>query len=268
MSENGEEHKLELVSDKDQYLWSFLSLKSGLDITYSLNEQIPKIVDSATIYELIKENTAGFKEAFKKYQEKLRNVEERVEKEGLKKVYVSLNSDDSYEKIFFEQIALNQSKNIIPNMSLVYAVALFEDFIQKTLLITFKNIPEALKTCQKSVTYEDLLEYGDIEKAINAITEKELLVVNEDIEEIKNYIVKKFSIDVSKFVNWNDFKERFYRRNIIVHNSGMPNKLYREKTGFKGENTSLNATKEYLKESINLFLAMAWQIKRAFETLR
>ncbi len=262
------EDKMQFISNRDGYLWAFYRLKVGLDIIDNLNEQIPRIMDIGETYGLIKNNleVEGFKKAQERYSANLKEVSEQVKKDGLKDVYVSLNSNDKFEKYFFERIVRNQVVTIISKMSIVYIVALFEDFLQKILGITFKNKPEILKTCQKSVTYEDLIEFGDFEKAKNAIIEKELLVINEDIEEIKSYIVKKFNIDISKFTDWNIFKERFYRRNIIVHNSGIPNSIYREKTGYKGENVALDTTQEYLRESISIFLAIPCQMKQAFET--
>jgi hypothetical protein len=265
MAEIPKEDKMRYVSDKDRYLWAFLSLKSSLALLDSLNEQILKNIEKIGLFELIKEDPRGFVEASSKHSEKLKRINERVDKEGLKNVYISLDGNDKFENIFFEYIAIKKAEVVIPNMSLVYIVAMFEDFLQKILKITFKNRPDALKTCQKSITYEDLLGCEDIEKAKNAIVEKELLIVNADIEDIKNYFLKKFNINVSEYCNWDDFKERFYRRNIIVHNSGMPNKLYREKTGYTGEQKQLDATKEYVKESIRLFLTMACQIAQSFE---
>ena len=37
------------------------------------------------------------------------------------------------------------------------------------------------------------------------------------------------NIAISEYVDWENFKERFYRRNILIHNSGMPNAQYRKK---------------------------------------
>jgi hypothetical protein len=53
-------------------------------------------------------------------------------------------------------------------------------------------------------------------------------------------------------VNGKKFKERFYRRNILTHNSGIPNELYRKKTG-STQKERLTVSKEYLDESIVIF---------------
>ena len=50
--------------------------------------------------------------------------------------------------------------------------------------------------------------------------------------------------------------ERFYRRNIIIHNNGIVNEKYREKTGYKGKDEILDVSEEYLNKSLKLFQDM------------
>lgn len=186
-----------------------------------------------------------------------------------------------------ESIDLMQGSHLIRDMSLVYLVACFENFLQRVLTISFRKTPETLRTCQKNLNYEELLKFNDMNAIREGIIEKEIMVVNEDIEVIREYIKKKFNIDICKFNNeevekihavtnrklgietskfiWEDFKERFYRRNIIIHNLGMPNKLYRQKTGYKGENEALKVTMDYLIESISLFSQISMNIGLVFE---
>jgi hypothetical protein len=172
-------------------------------------------------------------------------------------------------------------------MSLVYLVAVFENFIQRVLMISFRKRPETLRTSQKNLNYEELLKFSDMSAIREGIIEKEIMVVNEDIEDIRKYIKKRFGIDISEFVedsekiqlfikmklgleisktfDGTEFKERFYRRNLLVHNSGMPNKVYRQKTGYKSENERLKVSMEYLMESISLFSQISMNIGLAFE---
>lgn len=150
---------------------------------------------------------------------------------------------------------------IIGDMSLVYLVAVFENFLKRILVDSFSKKPEALITCQKSLNYEDILKLNDLNEIKESIIEKETAaIVNEDIGEISKYFKQRFSLDISSFPQWTEFKERFYRRNVIVHNSGKPNERYRLKTGYKGKTRRLRVTKEYINESIVLFEAMAEQI--------
>ncbi len=172
-------------------------------------------------------------------------------------------------------------------MSLVFLVTVFKEYLQRVLTITFKKRPEALKSCQKNLSYEELVILNDISKVRETIIEKETAIVNEDIEIIRGYIQKKFGLDISKIMTaevaqklgklssalfnvnkpyeWTNFKERFYRRNLIIHNSGIPNKVYRQKTGYDGDYEALRVSKEYLDESIALFWVLAFNIGLAFE---
>jgi hypothetical protein len=181
-----------------------------------------------------------------------------------------------------------QGSHLIREMSLVYLVAVFENYLQKILTFSFREKPEALKTCQKNLSYEELMKFSDVNSIREAIIEKEIMIVNEDIEEIREYIKRKFGTDISQIdeksskqildyvktalklekcepVNWDNFKERFYRRNIIVHNLGMPNKLYRQKTGYQGKNEVLKVSMAYLLESLSLFCQISINIGLAFE---
>ncbi len=179
-----------------------------------------------------------------------------------------------------------QSRDLVRFMSLVFLVTIFEEFLQKTLTISFRKRPEALKSCQKNLSYEELVKFKDISEVREGIIEKEKAIVNEDIEAIREYVQKKFGLDISimspedgkkinkwalalfntdKPFSWVDFKERFYRRNLIFHNSGIPNKIYRQKTGYQGNNEVLKVSKEYLDESLALFWELAFNIGLAFE---
>lgn len=197
------------------------------------------------------------------------------------------NSQNPFYGAVGESIDLMQSRNLVRIMSLVFLVTVFKEYLQRVLTITFKKRPEALKSCQKNLSYEELVILNDISKVRETIIEKETAIVNEDIEIIRGYIQKKFGLDISKIMTaevaqklgklssalfnvnkpyeWTNFKERFYRRNLIIHNSGIPNKVYRQKTGYDGDYEALRVSKEYLDESIALFWVLAFNIGLAFE---
>ena len=277
---------VDIMSEEDEYVWAFYYLACELRIIKKTNEQFFNFIDSEDKRidtELWAEEGIGFKNLtadFKKINEKRRIS-------TYKNVILQFNTKNKFLRNMCESIDLMQSSDLVRNMSLVYLVAVFENFIQRVLLISFRKRPETLRTCQKNLNYEELLKFSNIDEVREGIIEKEIMVVNEDIEEIRKYIKKRFGIEISKFVedsekiqqfikiklgieiskafNWNEFKERFYRRNLLIHNSGMPNKLYRQKTGYKGENERLTVSMEYLMESISLFSQISMNIGLAFE---
>ncbi len=255
-----------IVSEKDSYLWAIVTIRSSLGAIQRLNEQISEFftfLNKKEALQIVRKNLTA---EHQKISERVKKIREIADKENLKNVYLSLDCKDEYEKIFYDGCVRIMSENIILDMSLVYTVALFEDFLQKVFQISFKKKPEILMTSQRNLTYEELLRFNDINDARSAMIEKEIMVVDEDIEYVRKYIKQKFGIEISEFVNWKEFKERFYRRNILIHNSGMPNRLYRLKTGYKGENKRLTVSKDYLTDTINLFILMSLRVGLAFET--
>lgn len=63
--DNHEDEKvrdLELVSEKDGYLWAHLSLKSGLNVIESLNEQFPKFVGLFNTLEITERSKGEFEQ--------------------------------------------------------------------------------------------------------------------------------------------------------------------------------------------------------------
>jgi hypothetical protein len=153
----------------------------------------------------------------------------------------------------------------IRDMSLVYLIAEFDSFLANILRDTFKARPEAYASTKKCLTNEELLKSDNIENIKNAVIEMEIAeALRLDIEDLGKYFEDKFKVKINKLPKWTSFKERFYRRNIIVHNSGIINDVYRQKTGYKGCSERLIVSEEYLSESIDLFRAFGRNIMIKF----
>lgn len=151
-------------------------------------------------------------------------------------------------------VFIRESNIFIREMSLLYMITKFEEFLRRMLSITFDKHPTCMITKQKSLTFEELSDFKNINDLRGAMIDKELdNVFNQDIEKINEYLKTTFKIDLSKNKNWHLFKERFYRRNILVHNNCFPNKIYKIKTDYKGKNERLNISKKYLDKSIDIF---------------
>lgn len=274
------------VSEEDEYAWAFCYLTCELRIIKKTNERFLNFTDSEDKQidtELWAEDGLGFKNLLADFKK----INEKRKMGTYKNAILQFNSKNKFLRNMCESIDLMQSSDLVRNMSLVYLIAVFENFIQRVLLISFRKRPEILRTCQKNLNYEELLKFNNMDEVKEGIIEKEIMVVNGDIEELREYIKKRFGIEISEFVedrekiqqfiklkigietakafDWNEFKERFYRRNLLIHNSGMPNKLYRQKTGYKGKNEQLKVSMEYLIESMSLFSQISMNIGLAFE---
>jgi hypothetical protein len=139
------------------------------------------------------------------------------------------------------------------DMSLVYLVSQFESVLQKLLKISLVRWPEALSR-EKTITAEELGKCAALDEVKAALIEKEVAsVMQGDIDAIDKYFRQKWGVQMSKSRRWNTFRERFYRRNIIVHNLGWVNRPYRQKTGYVGKEARMCVSRKYLLESIKLF---------------
>lgn len=143
---------------------------------------------------------------------------------------------------------------VLKEMSLIYLISEFEQFLYFNLKHIFSSRSEMMKSGKKQITYEELFNFKDFNDIKENLIERETnSIINQDIDEINNYLNKRFRLDLSKNKDWKKFKECFYRRNICVHNKCCPNELYRLKTGYNGQDVKIIFNKDYLVHSIKLF---------------
>jgi len=249
---------------KNAFSMEYREFKSSLTTLHDLNREI-----TSAIKTMARGKMEQFKEKVKKLDEKsrkqfhhdynmfLKNLGENGKPLDTDAFKMPPKAMELFCQILQSGIALVYYLRFIRDMSLVYLVANFESFMQKSLDKSFRKKPELLSSSGKSVKYEDFVKCKSMKEARQHIIQKEIQVVNQDIEEIRNYHRTKLGMEMSDFVDWNEFKERFYRRNIIVHNSSKPNKLYRMKTGYSGKDERMGVDADYLAQSIELFGTMA-----------
>lgn len=143
------------------------------------------------------------------------------------------------------------------DMSLVYLVSQFEAMLQKFIGLVLNKHPTALSS-ERALTVDELKKCGGIKDAIGAVIEKEVTdVMQRDIDRIDDYLARKWGVRMSGHSKWSQFRESFYRRNIILHNSGMVNDVYRRKTHYKGKDVQLRVSYGYLEKSVSAFQEMA-----------
>ena len=141
----------------------------------------------------------------------------------------------------------------VRNMSLVYIVTLYENYVQSVLEISFNNWPSSLGK-DKSISFEQLNKCRDISEARRLVVSRAASeIMHEGIEDVDVFIEKRWGVKMSSSPEWIDFVERFYRRNIIIHNNGMPNDIYKSRTGYTGPDERLDVSSDYLKATIELF---------------
>ena len=261
--------KIEKEKLQSPYFNALGVLDQDLFILKELNKQIPK-----SIRKIVDKREKDIAERISKLDKKtkleFKNIVDRLGKLTKRKKPSTLYiRDEEIGKIFLDSVHTlmfsTRFNMFIRDMSLVYLIAIFENFLQRVLEISFEKKPEILIPCQKTIQWKELIEFKDINEAKQKIIEKEISdIINQDIEDINKYFEQTFKTDLSQFPKWKKFKERFYRRNVIIHNSGMINKIYRLKTGYKGKDKRLTVSKRYLNESIELLGNTALKITEHF----
>jgi hypothetical protein len=102
---------------------------------------------------------------------------------------------------------------------------------------------------------------------LGAISRREVETeINSDIDHLGKYLSDKFSLMLNNRSDWKQFKEHFYRRNIIVHNYGYPNLIYIRKTGYKGPIDWLEIDNQYLEDAFSIFELYSIELKRFFSS--
>ena len=195
-----------------------------------------------------------------------RKIGESLGKSSTKRVRASPEMAKAFTDLLDLFVFEGRSAMFIRDMSLVYLVAIYESFLQRILLTLFEKKPEAMTSGRKPATTEELISCRSVEEVRQLISDKEVRsVMCQDVESIRNYFRERFSVELSKFTDWKQFIERFYRRNIIVHNSGFTNETYRTKTGYKGKDKRMTVSQIYLDESIQLFEDAARRLSEHFQ---
>ena len=178
---------------------------------------------------------------------------------------ISENEKFTLIKIFVSIPRSYMFDEFVREMSLVYMITVFESYLESVLTTTFEKRPECLSS-SKMISFEEVVANLKSNEVLNALIGKEIdEVLRKDIEKINEYFLQKFKVTLSEFVpDWNEFKERFYRRNIIVHNMGMVNEEYRRKTGHRGKEKKLTVSEEYLNKSFEMFEEISKKIMFEF----
>lgn len=263
-----------VVVAKTPYLLAYGYLKNQLSLLGNVNSQIPIVFKRTAQQGLMRAilrsaKDKSYGENLKKAYRNMKEIATSVDKKDVKTSYLKI--DPKTQKVLWDFLCSSglyrkEQVKFIRNMGLVYLIAEFESFLQKVLETTFLKKPEILASSQKTITFEELVKFKDIAYARQHIIEKETsYILSLDIEEMGKYIEQKFGMKIFHFDEWTEFKERFYRRNTLIHNSGMIDRHYRLKTGYHGKCRQMIVSKQYLNKSIDLFGKVAIVIFAMFD---
>ena len=209
--------------------------------------------------------------------------EELIDDNGKKRINIIWESDDE-RQISFQaldksiQLRRDESKHIQATNELAFIklITLVEWFLSQILRVHFLNHPNALDTSTKSFSLDDLKNIDSIDFAHEYMIDETISQITRgSFESWIDYLKgntknqkKEKSINIKKTLHLdleitNDLIpkliEAHQRRNLIVHNNGIVNKLYLNNIPKKLEmevpeiDSSISILPSYLEESIQNF---------------
>ncbi|MCU7282684.1 hypothetical protein OC926_22805 [Pseudomonas peradeniyensis] len=158
----------------------------------------------------------------------------------------------------FEDIAIFSLS--LPRMALVSVVSTFDAYLARLMRNVYHVKPEILNSCERQLTFTELIQFGSIEKARDFIIEKEIegLLRNSHVAQF-NWLSKTLNLTLTDLPAWKDFVELTERRNLLVHADGVASIHYIEtckKHGIVLEDgttlgSRLEITPKYYKNACN-----------------
>lgn len=168
---------------------------------------------------------------------------------------------DIIQKITETFINGSRYESFIKEMSLVYLITSFEEFLDNLLNSIYSIKPVSLKGGSEQMSYDEIIDAKNHEELIDKMIRKKIKgLMEQGFDDINKDLKRYFHLDLSKNYDYDKFKERFYRRNILIHNNLYPDEQYRDLTGYKGKFVRLGITDIYLQRSYSLFSRYATQI--------
>jgi hypothetical protein len=156
---------------------------------------------------------------------------------------------------FVLQTALPIKKqSFLSEMALVYLVSKMESFIKDYTLELLLLRPSMLRS-GASMAYEEMLSYNSMKALRRAIAQREVDALGYgSVDDVATYYQKKLNIEFSKFPGWLALREQTYRRNLIVHNKGRVNDLYRKKVQVSSGGSHVRTDMPYVESAVENIL--------------
>jgi hypothetical protein len=143
---------------------------------------------------------------------------------------------------------------LLPKMTLVSLVSLFDAFLAKIIRNIYAVKPEILNGSEKTLKFSELMEFESLEDARESVINMEIESILRDshTDQFK-WLEEKLKIPLRDLDSWKDFIELTGRRNLFVHTDGVVSKQYIsvcKSAGYKLEdsvkvNSRLHVDQEY-----------------------
>jgi hypothetical protein len=153
-------------------------------------------------------------------------------------------------------------------MMLVYLIIVFEEFLTNILSALFRKRRDVFRFSNNLVSYKEVLEHTNIYELITTMSKEKAKAITESgIDNLNNYLKDKLKLSLSldKRDDWPQFREFFYRRNIVVHNYGVPDTEYITQTNSKANKKDwLEINDHYITTAFSMFENYVNEITQSF----
>lgn len=157
--------------------------------------------------------------------------------------------------------------------SIVLLVAKFDEFLSDVLRVLFKSHPDHLKSPDKALTYEEILELESLDEVLDKFMNKEIeKVLRLSHEEQLEYLDSRLKLGLKEhFALWNNFIEITERRNLYAHTGGHVNRYYLRVCKEKDikleskirENSYLPVTEQYFESAYKCIFELGVRISQS-----
>lgn len=172
-------------------------------------------------------------QAFKLKQEDLveikDNITDHTNQEKFEEVWSALGKLNLQRRAFYDMVHINL---------ITYFEAFNKDFFLKVYLSKPKLLLKKNKAIKKGekdkmLDYREILNLSTYEEIVFHMAYEQVESYGHlNIDKLNDELVNKFDLDLSKnFDAWEELRENYYRRNVVVHNKSQVSKIYADKMG-------------------------------------
>lgn len=147
-----------------------------------------------------------------------------------------------------------KQRRFFAEMALVYLVTRLEAFLKDYFTEYLLQDARRLRS-GNTLTYEQALSFSSMAALRRALADREAERLGYgSIDDVAQGMEKRFNVRLSEFPNWKEIREIVYRRNLLVHNKGKVNDVYRSKVGYRGKDATLEVNADYLATACSRIL--------------
>ena len=167
-------------------------------------------------------------------------------------------------------IALLNQRNVLGDSMIIMLLMNYETVISNIFELLIYKFPNILD--EKSLTYSEIIGFkSDLDEIKRILVNRELdEFMRKSLKDWYVYFKSKHGVDVlSDCTIFDEFREIYYRRNIVVHNQGLVNEIYLKEVSSNCKiGDRLFIDKNYFEKAVSKTLIMIyhtiWHIRKKF----